>query len=88
MACPATGFAVGIERILLARDMQNISDNVRDKNIFISYSDDDKIDSAIKKALELRNSGKIVEIALSAQSKTDADKFRLEKGYSEMIYLA
>ena len=88
MACPATGFAVGIERILLARDMQNISDNVRDKNIFISYSDDDKIDSAIKKALELRNSGKIVEIALSAQSKSDADKFRLEKGYSEMIYLA
>ena len=88
MACPATGFAVGIERILLARDMQNISEEVRDKNIFISYADDNKIDSAIKKALELRNSGKIVEIALSAQSKTDADKFRLEKGYSEMIYLA
>lgn len=88
MACPATGFAVGIERILLARDKQNISDIVRDKNIFIGYANESKIDLAVKKALELRAVGKIVELALTAQNKTDAEKFRLEKGYSEMIYLA
>lgn len=88
MACPATGFAVGIERILLARDKQNISDTIHDKNIFIGYADESKIDLAVKKALELRAVGKIVELALTAQNKTDAEKFRLEKGYSEMIYLA
>lgn len=88
MPCPATGFAVGIERILLARDKQNIFEDVHDKNIFISYADDNKIDSAIKKAVELRAEGKNVELALTAQNKVDAEKFRLEKGYGEMIYLA
>lgn len=84
-ACPATGFALGIERILLARERQGIFEDVRKKNIYLSYSEG-KIDSAIKKASELRATGKVVEISLTPQSKEDAENFRLKKGYDDLIY--
>lgn len=84
-ACPATGFALGIERILLARERQGIFEDVRKKNIYLAYSEG-KIDSAIKKASELRATGKVVEISLTPQSKEDAENFRLKKGYDDLIY--
>ena len=86
MPCPATGFALGIERILLARKMQGIFEDVRKKNIYLSYAEG-KIDTAIKKASELRKAGNIVEISLNPQNKTEAEVFRLKKNYDEMIYI-
>ncbi|MBR6013346.1 MAG: ATP phosphoribosyltransferase regulatory subunit [Selenomonadaceae bacterium] len=86
LACPATGFALGIERILLARKMQGIYEDVRRKNIYLSYAEG-KIDSAIKKASELREAGKVVEISLTPQTKDDAEIFKQKKGYDEMIYI-
>lgn len=86
MPCPATGFALGIERILLACERQGVLEDVRKKNIYLSYADG-KIDSAIKKASELRAEGKVVEISLTPQNKTDAEKFRLKKNYDEVIYI-
>jgi len=86
LACPATGFALGIERILLAREQQGIFEDFRKKNIYFSYGEG-KIESAIKKALELRAVGKVVEISLSAQSRLDAEKSQSAKGYDELIYL-
>ena len=86
MACPATGFALGIERILQACEMQNISNAVQTRDIYISY--DEKIfDAAIKKACELRNEGKVVEISLTPQTEDDAKKSQIEKNYTELIYL-
>ena len=85
LACPATGFALGIERILSAREHQGISDDVRAKDIYLSYGGG-KIESAIKKALELRAAGKVVELSLTEQNKSDAEKSQVEKGYSELIY--
>ena len=86
LACPATGFAVGIERILTACDKQGIFNDARAKDIYLSYSES-KIDAAIKKALALREEGKIVELSLNAQNKIDAEKSKIEKGYSELIYI-
>lgn len=86
MPCPATGFALGIERILLALQHQNSFQDVRAKDIYLSYSEG-KIESAIKKASELRAAGKVVEISLTAQNKIDAEKSQAAKGYNEIIYL-
>ena len=84
--CPATGFALGIERILSARQLQGIAEDVRAKDIYLSYSAG-KIESAIKKASELRAAGKVVEISLTAQDKSDAEKTKVEKGYKELRWI-
>ena len=85
-ACPATGFALGIERILLARERQGIFEDVRKKNIYISYADG-FIDAAIKTAAKLRAAGQVAEISLTAQTKEDAEKFQTAKGYDNLIYV-
>lgn len=86
LACPATGFALGIERILSARERQGIFEDVRTKNIYLSYADG-KIDAAIKKASELRAAGQVVEISLTPQNKDEAENFKLKKGYDNLIYV-
>ena len=58
---------------------------MRAKDIYLSYGGG-KIESAIKKALELRAAGKVVELSLTEQNKSDAEKSQVEKGYSELIY--
>lgn len=86
LACPATGFALGIERILMAREQQGISEYDRARDIYLGYSEG-QAEAAIRKASELRANGKVVEVALSAQSHDDAEKSQIDKGYSELIYL-
>ena len=85
-ACPATGFALGIERILSARKIQGVAENLRAKNFYLSYKAGLE-DAAIKKAAELRAAGKIVEVSLTPQSKSDAEKSCAEKNCKELIYV-
>ena len=85
-ACPATGFSLGIERILSAREKQGLKDDIRVKDIYLSYAEG-KIESAIKKAAQLRAEGKAVELSLTAQNKSDAEKSQVEKSYNELVYL-
>ena len=84
--CPATGFALGIERILFACERQGISEKIGGKDFYLSYAEN-KIESAIKKASELRAEGKSVELSLMPQKKSDAEKSQLEKNCRELIYL-
>lgn len=86
-ACPATGFALGIERILDARKFQGIVDDSRAKDFYLSY-ESGREDAAILKAAELRATGKVVEVSLTPQSKSDAEKSCAEKNCVELIYLA
>ena len=85
-ACPATGFALGIERILSARQFQGVAENLRAKNFYLSYTAGLE-DAAIKKAAELRAAGKIVEVSLTPQSKSDAEKSCAAKNCKELIYV-
>ncbi|MBR4152317.1 MAG: ATP phosphoribosyltransferase regulatory subunit [Selenomonadaceae bacterium] len=85
-ACPATGFALGIERILSARKIQGVEENLRAKDFYLSY-EAGKEDAAIKKAAELRAAGKIVEVSLIPQNKSDAEKSCAEKNCKELIYV-
>ena len=85
-ACPATGFALGIERILTACERQGIFNDFQAKNIYIGYNEKN-IDAAIKKASELRAAGKTVELSLTPQTFDAAKISQAEKNYDELIYL-
>ena len=86
MACPATGFAVGIERVLIARKRQGLIEDVRVRDVYIGYSAD-KISDAIETANKLRAEGKTVELALNAQTKDEADGVQRSKCYERLIYV-
>lgn len=86
LACPATGFALGIERILTACQLQGISNDAQTKNIYISY-DEKNFGAAIQKASELRAGGKVVELSLTPQTEDAAKISQVEKNYDELIYL-
>ena len=85
VACPATGFAVGIERILQARELQGVVENISARDVYIGYHEA-QIEDAIKKAAELRTEGKVVELALMPQTFEDATKSGIAKNFDEMIY--
>ena len=85
--CPATGFALGIERILLALERQGLAKPDQSKDVYLGYAAGNAAD-AIQQAQELRQSGKVVELALSAQTESAAHESQQLKGYKELVYLA
>lgn len=85
--CPATGFAVGIERILDAIKFQGVAEGSRAKDFYFSYATGNEF-AAISKAAELRSKGKVVELSLNAQTKAEAEKSCAAKNCLELIYLA
>lgn len=85
-ARPATGFALGIERILDARKFQGVADNSRVDKIYLSYAAGREV-AAIERAAELRAAGKVVEVSLSPQAEVDAKKSCAEKFCMELVYV-
>lgn len=86
-ACPATGFALGIERVLLALERQGLQKPKIEKDLYVAY-ESGKIKEAIARVNELRAKGKVAELALQAQSRQEAVRYQQDKGYSELVYLA
>lgn len=85
--CPATGFALGIERLMLALDKQNKTQNVyRKKDVYIAYAQGRRTE-AINEAVKLRQTGKIVDLAFKPQTKEAAVKYQLDKNINEFIYI-
>lgn len=82
----ATGFALGIERILDARKFQGVNEDSQTKDFYLSYTAGQE-DAAIQKAAGLRAAGKVVEVSLMPQSKVDAEKSCAEKNCVELVYL-
>jgi ATP phosphoribosyltransferase regulatory subunit len=77
---------LGIERILSARKFQGVVEDSRAKDFYLSYKVGFE-SLAIKKAAELRAAGKIVEVSLTPQSKSEVEKSCAEKNCSEWIYV-
>lgn len=85
--CPATGFALGIERLMLALDKQNQTQNIcNKKDVYIAFSQG-KYAEAISEAMKLRETGKVVDLAFKAQTREDAIKYQLDKNINELIYI-
>lgn len=83
--CPATGFALGIERILLALDRQGVLSSVEDKDIYVGWNAQSQT-QAIAEANRLRKSGQTVEVALTAQTRQEAAENQQQKGYKRLVY--
>lgn len=81
MACPATGFALGIDRVMLA-----LKNSDRQKDLLVSFASG-KISEAIELATRLRSEGKNVELSLTAQTRDAAERSRSKKNFRELIYL-
>jgi len=84
--CPATGFALGIERILLALDRQGIAVSCEPRNVYIGW-EGPKLSKAIGRATQLRREGNSVELALQPQSREQAQASQLRKGYDTLLYI-
>lgn len=85
--CPATGFALGIERLMLALTSQNIVDDVRlNKDVYVAYGEDLQL-KAIAKVIELRKAGKTVEMSFIPQSLAAAKAYKDSKEFKELIYI-
>ncbi len=84
--CPATGFAIGIERVLAALKISGLAKDFRRHDVYIGYSGGKEHDAIIL-AAKLRAEGKIVETALTAGSKIESEKSCREKSFDEFIYL-
>jgi ATP phosphoribosyltransferase regulatory subunit len=82
----ATGFALGIERVLLALERQGIMDTPNCKDIYIGWGKDQLV-AAIGQAEALRHSGQSVEVALTPQSQTEAESSQKAKGYTKLVYI-
>lgn len=87
LACPATGFALGIERIILARQRQGITEDYIIRDIYVGY-EASKLNEAIETAKKLRSDGKVVELALIPQNEEEAKHSQVEKNYKELIYIS
>lgn len=84
---PATGFALGMERVILARKRQNVNAQMAQKDVYIGYGEG-QIQSAITRAKALRNEGNVVELAVVPQTKNEAASSGKQKGYVAFEYFA
>ena len=82
---PATGFALGIERIMLALARQGGQIPSASKDVYIGYVDA-SINEAIHRAMELRREGKIAEMGMKGQSHEEAEQSRQPRGYTRLEY--
>jgi len=86
-ACPATGFALGIERILLAIDRQKLPMHSLPRDVYVGYAAG-KETTAIERAAQLREQGKSVELAVSSQTEAAAKESQQAKNYAAFEYIA
>jgi len=86
-ACPATGFALGLERLMLALEKQgDLEELINTKDNYVAYADG-KLAEAIDKAMLLRSAGEITELADRPQTLLQAEEYCNDKGYVNLVYL-
>ncbi len=83
---PATGFAVGIERILLSLERQGLAMPAADKDVYVAYGPG-KQHEAIAQVQQLRSQGKTCALAMAACLELEAEAYRQEKGYQQLVYI-
>ena len=68
---PATGFAMGIERVLLALERQGLDASSDSRSIYVGWAEG-KLPQAIAEVRRLRAAGEIAELGLQAQTQAEA----------------
>ena len=83
---PATGFALGIERVLLAMERQKLEVPHQQKDVYLAYAEG-KSDEAVSRALALRDIGRTVDLANGAMTQEQANEYKELRGYDKLIYV-
>lgn len=83
---PATGFALGIERVLLALERQGLSTPAADKDCYVAWQGD-RLPEAIATANKLRAEGWRVELALEAESREAAELNTRQRCCTKLHYI-
>ncbi len=86
MNCPATGFAIGVDRIVLALERNGNLQNVRAWDVFVAWQEG-KIEEAIKKAASLRAEGRSVKLAAEAMTLEAAAAALQENCCNSLVYV-
>ncbi len=86
ISCPATGFALGIDRIMLALAKQKEIECHSKWDVFVAYSEG-SIETAIKKAEGLRSEGKSVRMAVEPMNLETAAVEAEKNSCSCLVYV-
>ncbi len=84
--CPATGFAMGIERLLLALNRQGISQPEQTRDVYVGWQAGN-LAAAIAAARQRREIGAIVELSPVAESRAQAEQSRQQRGFRELLFM-
>lgn len=85
--CPATGFALGLERLMLALKNQGKAECLtNNKENYVAYAAG-HLAEAVEKAMVLRAAGEITELAGTAQKLAEAEAYCQKKGYVNLVYI-
>ncbi len=84
---PATGFALGIERVLMALERQGIKISPLPQSIYVGWAAD-KLAAAIEAVRQLRGAGEQVELALQSQTRQEAETACGQHGCKSCRYIA
>ena len=85
--CPATGFALGVDRVVLALERAGSLKNVRSWDVLVAWSEG-KLTEAIAKATALRQEGRSVKLCTEAMDLTGAASAVKEYCCSSLVYVS
>ena len=83
---PATGFALGIERILLALERQGLDATNPTQSVYVGWAGSN-LPQAIATVKRLREDGSTAELGLQEQSREEAEREGKNRGCSKVLYI-
>lgn len=83
---PATGFALGIERVLLALERQGLETTGQITGNYVGWAENN-LQGAIAKVRQLRLAGEVAELALQPQDRPTAEKEAISRGWARCVYI-
>ena len=84
--CPATGFALGIDRLMLAKERQGQGVARVARDVYVGYGQG-KASEAIRKTMELRAAGKTVLTGLRSETRAEAEAEAKAQLAEQLIYI-
>ena len=85
--CPATGFALGVDRVVLALERAGVVKAERRWDVLVAWSEG-KLPEAITKAADLRKEGRSVKLCTEAMDLTGAASAVKEYCCSSLVYVS
>lgn len=85
-SCPATGFAIGIERLMLVLTQRGEIECLSRWDVFVAWQEG-SAEKAISESCRLRNGGRSVKLATKAMTSEEAEAARKKNNCDTLLYL-